>query len=164
MPVGDISILISLQIKKKTSFSPAITGHLPNARGCSNSRGTFFCVWLLSGSCAPRLRTVSGCSARSLSSSTPQQSPAWRSSLRRKTRKRKARAPKARSSFLCHQQNSEDNAYCICTANDSSSSASCSSFLSFKIFPRLFMACTYLGFNLKVEKENTPSVMFSCLH
>lgn len=50
------------------------------------------------------------------------------------------------------------NAYCIWTANDSSSSASCSSFLSFKIFPRLFMAWTYLGFNLEMERKAKQTV------
>jgi hypothetical protein len=55
-------------------------------------------------------------------------------------RKNDLEETKHRNSFLCPWHNYKNNAYCICTAKDSSSSASCSSFLSFKIFPRLFMA------------------------
>lgn len=70
-------------------------------------------------------------------------------------------------SILCPWQKAKKrkkNAYCIWTANESSSSASCNSFLSFKIFPRLFMAWTYLGFNLEMErkaKQTVTALLFS---
>lgn len=57
----------------------------------------------------------------------------------------------------------KEDAYCIWTANDSSSSASWSSFLSFKIFPRLFMAWTYLGFSLEMERKVTQSATVQVL-
>lgn len=134
----------------KPSFSSAATGtvRLPNARGCSSNLGISSCAWWLSGNFARRLGSALGCFARCPSSSRRQRSLAWKIN-----KEKKGLAPEGRSTLLYQEHSYKNNAYCICTAKDSSSSASWSSFLSFKIFPRLFMAWTYLGFNLEVERE-----------
>ena len=50
------------------------------------------------------------------------------------------------------------------TALDRSCSASISSFLSFRIFPRLFMAWTYVGWSLKVTGDMQHEVnLLTCL-